>query len=179
MKIGWERMEAMRDRDGQAGAGQGCREAVKTVKRLFEAFLGWKERTGPQNAEPAEAEPGRGFSSPENARDAAIKIAVEAWRFGRVFEKMADKLEEAERERCMSQLSSFYKKIENSLDALGLRMVSIEGTPFEPGIAAIPSNIEDFGPGDELTVDRMIEPIIMGEYGLIRAGRVTLRKMER
>lgn len=116
---------------------------------------------------------------PDAATDELVKIAIESWRFGRIFEKTAAKLEGTERERCMNQLSSFNKKIENSLEALGLRMVNIEGTPFDPGIAATPSNIEDFKADDELVVDRMIEPIIMGKDGLIRVGRVTLRKMEK
>ena len=116
---------------------------------------------------------------PGAATDAVIKIAVESWRFGRIFEKTAAKLEGAERERCMSQLLSFNKKIESSLGALGLRIVSIEGTPFDPGMAGAPLNLEDFKADDELVVDRMIEPIIMGKDGLIRVGRVTLRKTER
>jgi hypothetical protein len=116
---------------------------------------------------------------PDAATDAVIDMAVESWRFGRIFEKAASKLDETERERCMNQLSSFRKKTENSLEALGLRMVSIEGTPFDPGMAATPLNIEDFEADDELVVDRMIEPIIMGKDGLIRVGRVTLRKTER
>jgi hypothetical protein len=121
----------------------------------------------------------RGTNQADIATDEIIKIAIEAWRFGRIFEKTAAKLEDAERERCMSQLSYFNKKIENSLGALGLRMVGIEGTPFDPGMAATPLNIEDFKADDELVVDRMIEPIIMGKDGLIRIGRVTLRKKER
>lgn len=120
-----------------------------------------------------------GSGYPDAATDAVIKIAVESWRFGRIFEKTAAKLEGTKRERCMNQILSFNKKIENYLEALGLRMVSIEGTPFEPGIAAVPLNVEDFKADDELVVDRMLEPIIMGKDGLVRVGKVTLRKMEK
>ena len=61
---------------------------------------------------------------------------------------------------------------------MDMRMVGIEGTAFDPGIAATPLNIEDFGPGDELEIDTMIEPIIMCGGELVRMGSVTLRKIK-
>ncbi|MDR1509108.1 MAG: hypothetical protein LBS53_05675 [Synergistaceae bacterium] len=147
---------------------------------LMRALFNWRGLFGRQDAEKLSGEDIRSvLGHLDAATDAVIKIAIESWRFGRIFEKTAVKLKGAEHERCMNQLLSFNKKIENSLEALGLRMVNIEGTPFDPGIAATPLNIADFKADDELVVDRMIEPIIMGKDGLIRVGRVTLRKMER
>ncbi len=59
-----------------------------------------------------------------------------------------------------------------------MRIVNIEGHPFDPGMAATPLNIEEFGSEDALVVDQMIEPIIMGPDGVARTGTVTLRKVE-
>jgi hypothetical protein len=114
----------------------------------------------------------------EAARDVIVRMAVEAWRFSRVYEKAVSKLNDRDRVRFDGPLAAFGKKMEEALGAIGLRIVNIEGTPFDPGIAAAPLNIEDFEQGDELTVDRMMEPIIMGRGGIVRMGLVTLRKAD-
>lgn len=59
-----------------------------------------------------------------------------------------------------------------------MRIVNVEGHPFDPGMAATPLNIEKFDAKDALMVDQMLEPIIMGKEGLVKAGTVTLRKVE-
>ncbi|MDR1581304.1 MAG: hypothetical protein LBS35_13190 [Synergistaceae bacterium] len=111
--------------------------------------------------------------------EAIVKLAVESWRFIRVFEHTVSGLDAREASRCRGSADAFRKKIEEVLAAMDLRMVSIEGTAFDPGIAATPLNIEDFGPGEELEVDTMVEPIIMNCGGLVRMGSVTLRKMRK
>jgi hypothetical protein len=104
-------------------------------------------------------------------------MAVDSWRFALACEKAASKLCGRDRARFEGQLAVFGKKMEEALGAIGMRIVNIEGTPFDPGIAATPLNIEDFESGDELAVDRMTEPIIMGKDGLVRMGSVSLRKI--
>ena len=106
-----------------------------------------------------------------------INMAVEAWRFGRVFERVMMKLDIGEQTRYQGQLRWFIRKIEESLTEAGLRIVNIEGHPFDPGVAATPLNIEEFEAGDTLVVDQMLEPIIMGDEGVIRTGTVILRKV--
>jgi hypothetical protein len=69
------------------------------------------------------------------------------------------------------------KKLDESLDATGLKIVNVEGQPFDPGIAASAINIGDFGPDDSLVVDQMVEPIIMGPGGLKKSGTVMLRRI--
>ena len=114
----------------------------------------------------------------EEHKEAIINMAIESWRFARVFERVLTKLDAGEHKRYTSQLQWFRKKIEESLEQVGLRIVNVEGHPFDPGIAATPLNIEDFEPDDPLAVDRMLEPIIMGEEGLVKTGTVTLRRIE-
>ena len=106
-----------------------------------------------------------------------INMAVEAWRFGRVFERVMIKLDIGEQTRYQGQLRWFIKKTEESLTEAGLRIVNVEGHPFDPGVAATPLNIEDFETDDTLVVDQMLEPIIMGNEGVIRSGTVILRKV--
>ncbi len=117
-------------------------------------------------------------TTPEAMRDAVISMAVESWRFGRVFDRLLTKLDAGEQNRYKSQFRWFLKKVEDALDQANLRIVNVEGHPFDPGMAATPLNIEEFGTEDTLMVDQMLEPIIMGKEGLIRTGTVTLRKVE-
>lgn len=106
-----------------------------------------------------------------------IDVAVESWRFARLFSRVVNKLDAGEATRYVNQLRYFQKKVEESLEASGLKIVNVEGQPFDPGIAASALNIADFGPDDELLVDQMVEPIIMGAEGLRKQGTVMLRKV--
>lgn len=106
-----------------------------------------------------------------------IDIAVESWRFCRLFARVVDKLDAGEAGRYVNQLRYFQKKVEESLDASGLKLVNVEGHPFDIGMAASALNIGDFEPDDVLFVDQMVEPIIMGVEGLKKQGTVMLRKV--
>lgn len=106
-----------------------------------------------------------------------IDIAVESWRFSRLFARVVNKLDAGEAGRYVNQLRYFQKKMEESLDAAGLKLVNVEGQPFDPGMAASAVNGGDFGPDDALLVDQMLEPIIMGPDGLKKQGTVMLRKV--
>ena len=111
----------------------------------------------------------------EAMRDAVISMAIESWRFARVFDRLLLKLEQ---NRYKSQFRWFIKKVEEALEQADLKLVNVEGHPFDPGMAATPLNIEEFDANDALIVDQMIEPIIMGKEGLVKTGTVTLVKVE-
>ncbi|MDL2226698.1 hypothetical protein LJB86_03470 [Deltaproteobacteria bacterium OttesenSCG-928-M10] len=111
-------------------------------------------------------------------RDAVISMAVESWRFGRVFDRLLLKLDAGEQQRYTSQFRWFLRKVEEALEQADLRIVNVEGHPFDPGMAATPLNIEEFDANDALIVDQMLEPIIMGKEDLVKTGIVTLRKVE-
>lgn len=113
-----------------------------------------------------------------SARRSLIDISVESWRFARLFARVLVKLDESEAPRYLNQLRYFEKKLEDGLDAVGLKIVSLEGEIYDTGMAASPLNITDFGPEDKLVVDQMVEPILMGPDGLVKGGTVMLRKVE-
>lgn len=113
----------------------------------------------------------------EQLERSLIDIAVESWRFTRLFVRVINKLDAGEAGKYVSQIRYFQKKVEESLAACRLTLVNVEGRPFDPGMAASPLNIADFGPDDQLLVDQMIEPIIMGPEGLRKQGTVMLRKV--
>jgi hypothetical protein len=114
----------------------------------------------------------------EGLTNVLVDLAVESWRFGRLFGRLLSKLDAAEQGRLRSQARWFERKLAESLTLAGLRIVNIEGQPFDPGLAATPINIEDFEVDDRLIVDQMLDPIIMGSNGLVRTGTVTVRKIE-
>ena len=111
------------------------------------------------------------------AAGALIDLAVDAWKFARLFARVTSKLDAGEQARYANQMRFFQKRIENAAEIAGARIVSIEGQPFEPGMAASPLNLEDFHDGETLFVDQMLEPIVMGSDGVLRTGTMMLRKL--
>ncbi len=116
--------------------------------------------------------------SQQRFEQSLIEMAVESWRFSRLFARVVNKLDAGEAARYVNQLRYFQKKVEENLDSAGLRVVNVEGHPFDAGMAASALNLADFGPDDSLYVDQMIEPIIMGPEGLKKQGTVMLRKAQ-
>jgi hypothetical protein len=110
-------------------------------------------------------------------QDALLSMASESWRFTRLFERLLIKLDAGEQSRYLGQMRWYVKKIDEALSQVNMRIVNIEGHPFDPGMAAIPLNIDDFNPDDSLFVDQMLEPIIMNNDGLLKSGTVVLKKM--
>ncbi len=114
----------------------------------------------------------------EQMEQSIIEIAVESWRFLRLFTRVISKLDAGEANRYANQMRYFQKKLEDNLETNNLKLVNVEGMPFDPGIAASALNLGDFGPEDQLLVDQMVEPIIMGPEGLKRQGTIMLRKVQ-
>ena len=106
-----------------------------------------------------------------------IDIAVESWRFSRLFGRVVNKLDAGESTRYLNQLRYYEKKLEESLESNGLKIVNIEGQAYDSGIAASALNLGDFDPEDVLLVDQMIEPIIIGPNGLRKEGTIMVRKV--
>lgn len=108
---------------------------------------------------------------------ALMEVAIESWRLSKLFIRAISKLDAGDGSKYASQLRYFQKRIEESLESGGLRLVNLEGQPFDAGMAASALNGGDFGPDDVLIVDQMVEPIVMGKDGLKKEGTVMLRKV--
>lgn len=118
-------------------------------------------------------------SEPRDYEALLIDTAVESWRFSRLFARVIGKLDAGEATRYVNQLRFFQRRIEENLAAAGLTLVNVEGQVFDAGMAASALNLGDFGPDDELLVEQMVEPIIMGNDGLKKTGTVMLRQAHR
>lgn len=108
---------------------------------------------------------------------ALMEVAIDSWRLSKLFIRAISKLDAGDGSKYASQLRYFQKRIEESLESGGIRLVNLEGQPFDAGMAASALNGGDFGPDDVLVVDQMVEPIVMGKNGLKREGTVMLRKV--
>ena len=103
-------------------------------------------------------------------------IAAETFRLRGVFVRAVRNADPAEYKKYMSQFSWFEKKVYKALEESGLSVVDLSGQRYDPGMAVTPLNLDEFGPDEELTIDRMIEPVIMKDDRLIRTGTVILRE---
>ena len=107
--------------------------------------------------------------------DDLLVLAIEAWKFARVFHRALLKLDAQDQSRYAGQLRFFQKRIDAALEPLGIRFESLEGHPFEPGLAASALNADEFtDPSQRLVVTQMIEPVVMGPKGVLRTGTFML-----
>lgn len=110
----------------------------------------------------------------DDGRQALIDIAVETWRLDQVIEKAVLGMEPITAERFLSQYRWFQKKVGGALAQAGLQAVDLTGQAYSVGMAATPLNADEFD-DDELEVAQMIEPIIMCDGRVMRAGSMMLR----
>lgn len=107
-----------------------------------------------------------------------IDLAIEGWKFSKLFIRMMNKLDAGEATRYMNQLRYYLENIDSNLAQSQIRLVNLEGQIYDPGMAVTVINAEDFAPEDQLIIDQMLEPVIMGGEGLRRSGTVMLRKAQ-
>ena len=112
-------------------------------------------------------------------KDSLVVIASELYRFQNVFEKAISKLDLDDQKKYMSQYSWFSKRVTKAIDEAGLKIVNVEGQPYDPGMALTPLNIEDFEVDDILYVEKMMEPIIMENGSIVKTGTAILGRTEK
>ena len=113
----------------------------------------------------------------DRIKNSVIEIAVEHYRFKNTFMKAISKLDFEEQSKYISQFAWFSKKVTKAVEEAGLRIVSLEGQAYDPGMAVTPLNIDDFEVEDELKIVQMIEPIIMQEDIVLKTGTVLLGRI--
>lgn len=115
-------------------------------------------------------------SNSSDAEELLINLAVESWRFSRMFQRSIDPRDIKTAGRQSNQIRYFQRKLAESLAPLGLHIVDLEGERYDEGMAAAALNAADFGPEDTLYVEQMMEPIVMGSDGIRRTGTMMLKK---
>lgn len=110
-----------------------------------------------------------------NAEERLIDVAIEGWRLSRLFLKSISTTDLKSAQRQSNQIKYFNRKVDDALGEFGLTIVSLEGQPYDGGMAATPLNAGDFEQDEGLVVDVMMEPIVMGPDGVRRTGTMMLR----
>ena len=114
----------------------------------------------------------------EDQEPVLLGIVNESWRFAALFERVIAPMDQVESRRYRSRLAYFRERLQQELAAAGMHVAELEpGASYNPGMATTPINIDDFDEGDDLVIDQVIEPTIMGPDGIKRMGSVTLRKV--
>ena len=103
-------------------------------------------------------------------------LAIESWRLSKSFERLLTKSDPMEQRKYKSKLSWFNKKLNETLEEANLKFINLENQKYDTGAAVTAINLDDFKPDDDLEIDQMIEPIVMSNEGVFRAGTVVLRK---
>ena len=103
-------------------------------------------------------------------------LAIESWRLSKSFERLLTKSDPMEQRKYKSKLSWFNKKLNETLEEANLKFINLENQKYDTGAAVTAINLDDFQPDDDLEIDQMIEPIVMSNEGVLRAGTVVLRK---
>ena len=103
-------------------------------------------------------------------------LAIESWRLSKSFERLLIKSDPMEQRKYKSKLAWFKKKLTETLEEANLKFINLENQKYDIGAAVTAINLDDFNPDDDLEIDQMIEPIVMSNEGVLRAGTVVLRK---
>lgn len=107
-----------------------------------------------------------------------VGLALENWRFARVFERALAKMAPADVKKFSNSHSFFLKRTSQALDKFGIRVVSLEGKAYSEGQPVSVVNSDEFEGLDHLIIEQMVEPILMGPDGVYRAGSVRLKALE-
>ena len=108
--------------------------------------------------------------------DAMVDMAVESWRLARLFTRVLHKIDVTDQQRYSGQIRYYLTSLEKNLASAGLRLVDLEGQTFDAGMAVKVANLGDFDPDEPLFVEQMLEPVVMGNDGLVRVGKIIVRR---
>lgn len=111
--------------------------------------------------------------------NAIADIALEEWKFRNAFRRMLASVPYSEQAKYSSRYLWFSKKVEQAVQQAGLQIISVEGQPFDIGMAIAPLNLEDFEETEGLYIDQMIEPILMKDDKVFRNGTAILGRTEK
>lgn len=108
--------------------------------------------------------------------DTLVSLAVEGWRFARVYARAVSKLEAHDQTRYVSQHRYFLQQLEQHLGTAGLRFVAFDEHPYDPGLPLSVLNLDEFSPGTSLVIEQTVEPVVMGPTGVVRMGSAMVKR---
>jgi predicted anti-sigma-YlaC factor YlaD len=112
----------------------------------------------------------------DDCQTALADLAGESWRFAQEYRRLLPKLDANEQNRYTHKLNYFVQRLQSCLEEVQLSLVTLEGQPYEMGIAADILNLDEYPPGEDLVIDQMIEPVIMGPNGIVKPGKAMVKR---
>jgi hypothetical protein len=105
-------------------------------------------------------------------------IAVEIFRLEQAMESVITNLSVDELERFRRKTRYSISRIQRVLDDHGIKTSTPpEGSCYDTGMPSVPLNIDEFDlDADRLVIDQVLEPTVMQDVTVLRAGTVLLRK---
>ena len=114
----------------------------------------------------------------EALKSSLVSIASELFRFRQVFERVLSGYPLDVQNKYISQYNWFSKRVEKALDVANMKVVDLSRKEFDPGMPVTAVNLDDFSPEDRLYIEQMIEPVVMENNKVIKAGTVILGRFE-
>lgn len=103
---------------------------------------------------------------------AACELATECWRLSKLnkasFLYTNDRL----------VLERSVRRLNEMLDSVGVRLIDIAGTTYDPGIAAevLEVQVDNSLPSDASVVEETVLPTVMCNGKVVQAGQIVVRK---
>ena len=109
--------------------------------------------------------------------DVMLSLIVESWRFSHVMQKAIQELPDDRKRRYNGRLEWYIKKLKDSLESLACHIEDFTDRKYEPGMPLTILNLDEFQEDDEIIIDAMIEPVIIGNDGtIVKTGTAMGRK---
>jgi hypothetical protein len=109
---------------------------------------------------------------------ALADLAVESWRFANEYRRLVSRIDANEQARFIGKLNYFTRRVESCLAQADLKLVDLKGHSYDMGMAADVLNLDEYSPGDELVIEQMLEPPIIGPTGIVRTGKALVKRAE-
>lgn len=104
-----------------------------------------------------------------------LEFVQELRRLPTIVSKMMSELSPERQKKYSGQLTWFFKKADEFIESTGISFIAPSGV-YDVGLPVAPLNIADFDKDAELVIDQVIEPVVMYEGKVIKAGTVLLKK---
>jgi hypothetical protein len=112
----------------------------------------------------------------DQAADALALLAAEWFKTARRLTRLTLELGPAQLERERAQQVYSQRRVEETLEKNGMRLLVHDGKPFSPEIPAEPVNPEDFDSEEGLVVSETIEPTVVCDGRILARGLVILAR---
>lgn len=139
--------------------GKGFKNLFKRSKRAYKAFLA-KESDATKN----------------EIEERIIALITEMYRFNGTFERMLTKIPEDDVLKYSSKYQWFSKRVFEMAETIDVQIVDLSGKDYDPGLPVTAFNLEDYKENDLLIISQMLEPIVMRQGTVLKAGTVIIDK---